>query len=116
MQILTLVGIAIKSSLSFTRKFELVSGWTALKVALPGAWNKDVREAAFGVLFGVVVGEKKGLRDSEEVWGSNVVCSSMLPAILAALDRELNERLFFEETEGMATLFVPLSHLLTPGI
>jgi hypothetical protein len=84
-QILKLVGLAIKASASFLRKFELVSGWTALKHAVPQAWSNEVQRASFDVLFGVV--------DDRIVVDRNmtVVCPHILPTILIALDHILNE-------------------------
>lgn len=84
-QILTLIGLAIKASASFARKFELVSGWTALRLTLPPTWNREVQETSFAVLFGCI-GQKA-------FKGQNltVTCPHVLPAVLTALDHSLNE-------------------------
>ncbi|RDB25611.1 Beige 1 [Hypsizygus marmoreus] len=37
---------------SFSRKFELISGWSVLKTVLPYCWDPRVNEAAFDVLLG----------------------------------------------------------------
>ncbi|KAF8882140.1 hypothetical protein BD779DRAFT_1544178 [Infundibulicybe gibba] len=51
-QLLLLIGISLNFSSSFSRKFELISGWNILKTVLPQCWDPVVNEAAFGVLLG----------------------------------------------------------------
>lgn len=86
-QVLTIIGLALKSSASFSRKFELVSGWTALKMTLPGAWNSDVQRTAFDILFGRIGENEKHQGPDQDV--SVVSCPYIAPAIIAALDRGL---------------------------
>ncbi|KAI0067044.1 beach-domain-containing protein [Artomyces pyxidatus] len=82
-QILRLIGVSLTVSRSFSRKFELVSGWTILKVVLPHVWDASVHTAAFQILLG-----PSG--EPENASGEPVVsCPSILPAILGALSRTL---------------------------
>ncbi|KAL5530973.1 hypothetical protein ACEPAG_3849 [Sanghuangporus baumii] len=84
--VLTIVGLALKASPSFARKFELASGWTALRLTLPDIWNDNIQQSAFNVLFG-----RAGTTDEEQGFLGNVsvVCPNIMPSILAALDRGL---------------------------
>lgn len=76
-QVLHLIGISLNASMTFSRKFELVSGWNVLKVVIPHVWDRVVQMAAFDVLFG---------RSDERTDRSFVVtCSHILPAIFASL-------------------------------
>ncbi|KAI5118373.1 hypothetical protein M0805_008701 [Coniferiporia weirii] len=81
--VLTIIRLALKSSTSFTRKFELVSGWTVLKMTLPTAWSTDVQKIAFDILFGRT-GESGESRQIQRT--PTVSCSLIAPAIIAALD------------------------------
>ncbi|PPQ94175.1 hypothetical protein CVT25_003811 [Psilocybe cyanescens] len=51
-QILNMISISIRVSNSFSRKFELVSGWSVLKTVLPNVWDPAVNKAAFDLLLG----------------------------------------------------------------
>ena len=82
-QILTIISLAQKSSTSFSRKFELVSGWTVLKVALPSAWNTEVQAVAFDILLGRTAGQE---RTPNTQRNPIIACSQIAPAIFAALD------------------------------
>lgn len=86
-QILLIIGLALHRSSSFSRKFELVSGWTVVKGALPGAWDPSVHVAAFDVLLGRVGCEVQTPRASNP---AKVTCPYIFPAILASLDRGLS--------------------------
>ncbi|KAI0261217.1 beach-domain-containing protein [Gloeopeniophorella convolvens] len=77
-QVLDLISTSLSRSKSFTRKFELVSGWTILKTVIPYAWDVDVHTAAFGILLG-----------HTEVEEPVVSCSHILPVILSSLTRLL---------------------------
>jgi len=79
--VLKLLTISVKSSSSFSRKFELVSGWNILKAVIPHAWDYSVQRAAFDLLLGWSEGEA---RESPIV-----VCPQILPAILTALKLSL---------------------------
>ena len=82
-QVLILLGISINASPSFSRKFELIGGWSVLKTVLPLAWDPSVNEAAFDILLGRVGGNKKsGVQE-----GQIVVCPHIIPAIFCALQR-----------------------------
>jgi hypothetical protein len=72
-------------SSSFSRKFELVSGWSILRIVLPSAWDPSVHEAAFDILLGRV-SEKKAAHTAS----LTVVCTHIVPAIFAALYRGLD--------------------------
>lgn len=80
-QVLHLVAISINASVSFSRKFELVSGWSVLKTVLPYAWDPSVHEAAFDILLG---------RSGTSSRDREIVCPYIIPAIFAALQRGLN--------------------------
>ena len=69
---------------SFSRKFELISGWTVLKTVLPNSWDADVQKAAFNVLFGRV---ENGKVQNDKP--PAVSCPFIMPAILSALDDQL---------------------------
>jgi hypothetical protein len=85
-QVLLLINISLSASQSFSRKFELVSGWSALKASLPGAWDPGVHEAAFDILLG-----RLRINNNNTVRGgsSEVACPHILPAILSALRKGL---------------------------
>jgi hypothetical protein len=87
-QILLLISLALKNSSSFSRKFELVSGWSVLRGALPGAWDPSVHVAAFDILLGRFSSD---IHQSPRAFNPpKVFCPYILPAILASLDRGLN--------------------------
>lgn len=77
-QVLDLITISLNRSKSFSRKFELVSGWTILKTVLPQAWNTNIHSAVFGILV-----------DQTQDQGPVVACSHILPAILNTLTKML---------------------------
>ena len=81
-QTLILLGLILNASPSFNRKFELVSGWSALKVILPPSWDPSVHSAAFDLLLGrvFIVGKTQHSSGS-----AKIVCPYILPAILASL-------------------------------
>ncbi|KAH9006451.1 beach-domain-containing protein [Lactarius hatsudake] len=77
-QVLDLIALSLNKSKSFSRKFELVSGWTIVKTVLPDAWDSNVHAAAFGILLG---------QDEGQV--PFVTCSHIFPAIMGSLTRLL---------------------------
>ena len=77
-QVLDLITISLNRSKSFSRKFELVSGWTILNTVLPHVWDVDVHCAAFRILV-----------DRTQDQGAVVACPHILPAILSSLNRIL---------------------------
>ncbi|KAI0273049.1 beach-domain-containing protein [Russula aff. rugulosa BPL654] len=77
-QVLDLITISLNRSKSFSRKFELVSGWTILNTVLPQVWDVDVHSAAFRILL-------DRAQDQEPV----VACPYVLPAIVNSLNRIL---------------------------
>ncbi|KAF9067929.1 beach-domain-containing protein [Rhodocollybia butyracea] len=81
-QILTIIGISIGTSISFLRKFELISGWNVLKTVLPSCWSSTVNELAFDVLLGRLLPNGERCAASEDY---PVVCPPMVPVILSAL-------------------------------
>ncbi|KAG8759860.1 hypothetical protein FRC14_004821 [Serendipita sp. 396] len=81
-QTLILLGLVLHSSPSFDRKFELVSGWTALKYILPAAWDPSVHVAAFDLLLGRVFISGKAPMNSP----TKVICPYILPTILSSLN------------------------------
>ncbi|KAL5513687.1 BPH1 [Sanghuangporus vaninii] len=84
--VLAIVGIAMRASSSFARKFELVGGWMALRLTLPDIWNDSIQQSVFDVLFGSVctTGEEQGV-----LGDVGVVCPNIMPSILAALEKGL---------------------------
>jgi hypothetical protein len=85
-QVLLLIGIGLNTSTSFSRKFELVSGWSILKMVVPLAWDPSVHEAAFDILLGRTGPHKKSVGSAN----NTVVCMQIVPAILCALQRGLS--------------------------
>ena len=75
--VLRMISTALGVSTSFSRKFELVSGWNVLKLVLPYAWDATVQDAAFDVLLG-------RSRDKREIVPT-VVCPHVVPAIFTSL-------------------------------
>lgn len=81
-QILRLLQLGLKSSTSFSRKFELVSGWTTLRTVLPYGWSKDVHVVAFDIMFHRPGGDQMGQKV--------VTCPQIVPAIFASLQVQLD--------------------------
>ena len=82
--VLHLVAISLGVSSSFSRKFELVNGWTIFRMVLPCAWDPSVHEAAFDILLGRIAATKVAHTTS-----TTVACAHIVPAIFAALHRGL---------------------------
>lgn len=89
-QVLDLITISLNRSKSFSRKFELVSGWTILKTVLPRVWDVDIHSAVFGILL-----------DQAKDQGPVVACSHILPAILSSLTRMLVAVAQDQPTQGI---------------
>lgn len=85
-QILHIIGLALKTSASFIRKFELISGWTVLRGVLPASWDQRVQNASFDVLLGRV--GVSGVHESNRV--PTVSCPNIITVILGALQHGLN--------------------------
>ncbi|KIM43842.1 hypothetical protein M413DRAFT_26133 [Hebeloma cylindrosporum] len=101
-QTLNLIGISIRVSSAFSRKFELVSGWNVLRTILPAVWDPEVNRAAFDLLLGrtsltLGVGGSQAptptsatRRDEQERTTSTTVsCTHILPTIISALQTGL---------------------------
>ncbi|KAK0199746.1 beach-domain-containing protein [Desarmillaria ectypa] len=84
-QVLLIIGISVKISASFTRKFELISGWSILKTVLPTCWDPSVNEAAFDILLG-----RTGTTKVDTQGHNAVICPQIVPAIFAALHTGLD--------------------------
>ncbi|KAF5339895.1 hypothetical protein D9611_009101 [Ephemerocybe angulata] len=82
--ILRLVNICLLYTSSFSRKFELISGWSVMKTVLPTAWSLEVSGAAFDILLGRFNTETD--IDSYTV----VACQGIMPSILTALGHGLS--------------------------
>ena len=95
-QVLNLIITSLDYSLSFSRKFELVSGWAYLKTVLPGAWSPGVQAAVFKVLLG-----KDWDSQSGDI--ASVSCPYIISAILASLERVLNNVLSPLDVGGTAS-------------
>ena len=78
-QVLDLIALSLNKSKSFSRKFELVSGWTIVKTVLPDVWDANIHATAFGILLG-----------QDESQGPFVTCSHIFPTILGSLTRLLS--------------------------
>lgn len=81
-QVLRMLQLGLKSSTSFSRKFELVSGWATLRTVLPYGWSHNVQHAAFDILMGPAGSDQ----DSQRV----VTCPHIMPVILASLQIQLD--------------------------
>ncbi|RXW16665.1 hypothetical protein EST38_g9189, partial [Candolleomyces aberdarensis] len=79
LRILQLINICLRYTSSFSRKFELISGWSVMKTVLPGAWSFEVNEAGFDILLGRF--DVTADPDSYTV----VTCQGITPTILGAL-------------------------------
>ncbi|KAG6831011.1 hypothetical protein H0H92_013198 [Tricholoma furcatifolium] len=84
-QILTLIGVSNTISSSFARKFELISGWSVLKTVLPYCWDPRVDQTCFDIL----LGRFNHIKKSPAQMPNTVVCPSIFPAILSALQSGL---------------------------
>ncbi|KAF8652783.1 hypothetical protein AX16_004175 [Volvariella volvacea WC 439] len=77
-------GYAVYSS--FGRKFELVGGWSYLRMVLKECWDPSVNEAALDVLLGRTriqgLGQEQGAKQAQSKDG---LCTYMVPVILTAL-------------------------------
>jgi hypothetical protein len=80
-QILVLIAVSNRVSASFSRKFELISGWSVLKTVLPSCWDPSVNEAALDILLG-------RLEDTKREPGT-IVCPNIVPTIFCALQAGL---------------------------
>jgi hypothetical protein len=103
---LSLIGISINFSSSFTRKFELISGWSILKAILPYCWDLSVHQASIDILLGRC-SYIKGL----DVQDSNtVVCPNIVPAIISAMHTGLvavaNNSQTSNAVEGVHTVWI----------
>ena len=90
--VLRLISTALSISTSFSRKFELVSGWNILKLILPHAWDASVQDAAFDIL----MGRSRDKRDVVPV----VICPHIVPSIFSSLKMCLDMSRISEDTEG----------------
>ncbi|KAG6916308.1 hypothetical protein DXG01_007465 [Tephrocybe rancida] len=84
-QVLTLIGVSNTISPSFSRKFELISGWSVLKTVLPYCWDPRVNQTSFDIL----LGRFNHIKKSPLQTPNTVVCPNMVPAILSALQTGL---------------------------
>jgi hypothetical protein len=84
-QILTLIGVSIMISSSFSRKFELISGWSVLKTVLPYCWDPSVNQIAFDIL----LGRFPHLKQPTSRDPHTIVCPNIVPAILSAMQTGL---------------------------
>ena len=80
-QILRLIEICLRTSTSFIRKFELVSGWNILKTVLPHGWSTSVQAAAIDILM--------AQPDANGSPSLVVVCPQILPAVFSCLQSDL---------------------------
>lgn len=90
--VLRMISTALGVSTSFSRKFELVSGWNVLKLMLPYGWDQSVQDAAFDILLG-------RSRDKREIVPT-VVCPHIVPIIFSSLRMALDSSRMSEDAEG----------------
>ncbi|KAG5645386.1 hypothetical protein DXG03_006339 [Asterophora parasitica] len=83
-QILTLIGVSNTISPSFSRKFELISGWNVLKTVLPYCWDPSVNQ----IVFDILLGRFEHIKQLTAV-PNTVVCPNIVPAILSVLQTGL---------------------------
>ena len=79
-QILRLIAISLRASSSFSRKFELASGWSILKAVIPYGWCEETQKAAFEILFGSMEGQTEGV----------VTCAHIVPPLFGVLQSQLD--------------------------
>ena len=83
-QILNLIGVSVRLSDSFIRKFELVSGWNVLKTVIPGCWDARIHRAVFDILTGQSSSSGKLDAGHDTNW-----CTYIIPTILCSLQAGL---------------------------
>lgn len=83
--ILRFIAICLAGSGSFSRKFELVSGWSVLRMILPKSWDPSVHEWAFNIL----LGRSPSHTPNEKPASTVVSCPQITAVILSALRRGL---------------------------
>ncbi|KAL1717715.1 beach-domain-containing protein, partial [Schizophyllum commune] len=83
--VLRMISLSLKKSITFIRKFELISGWSVLKTVLPVAWDAEVADAAFDV----ALGRDWRVADAKANAEQQIVCPNIVPAILSALQTGL---------------------------
>ncbi|KAJ7454045.1 beach-domain-containing protein [Mycena galericulata] len=89
-QILILIAISINMSPAFSRKFELISGWSVLKTVLPSCWDPSVNEAALDILLGRL-GPSRTPENGHANGNASVkiACPYIVPTIFCALQAGL---------------------------
>lgn len=87
-RVLRLIQLSLASTGNFGRKFELVSGWSVLRIVLPDAWDEDVRIACFDMLMGRQWADVPKKTNQDE-W-TIVMCPNVVPAIFGALQSSLD--------------------------
>lgn len=83
-QVLGMLGLSLKASVSSGKNFELASGWGVLKTVLPPVWDRSVHDAALDILPG-----RSGDRFSDDS-GSPQMVSVFLFALYQGLSIENN--------------------------
>ncbi|KAG1810733.1 hypothetical protein EV424DRAFT_1422048 [Suillus variegatus] len=83
-QVLGMLGLSLKASVSSGKNFELASGWGILKTVLPPVWDRSVHDAALDILPG-----RSGDRFSDDS-GSPQMVSVFLFALYQGLSIENN--------------------------
>lgn len=98
-QVLMIINLTLSQSSNgaFNRKFDLVGGWSVLRVVLPRAWDPSVYVAAFDLLLGRVP-NSGGLSATDKSPLSAsvpntefIACPHILPSILIVLSNGLSE-------------------------
>jgi len=79
--VLTLIGIGNTIGPSFSRKFELINGWSVLKTVIPRCWDSNVKKAAFDILLGR---SSVAQQSSSQTLGA-IACPNIVPTILSAM-------------------------------
>ncbi|KAG2136966.1 uncharacterized protein EDB93DRAFT_1253823 [Suillus bovinus] len=78
-QVISILGLILKASMSSSKNFELASGWSILKTVLPRVWDRSVHDAALDILPG-----RNGDRSSDDS-GSLQMLSVFLFALYQGL-------------------------------
>ncbi|KAF7969330.1 hypothetical protein HWV62_27717 [Athelia sp. TMB] len=84
-QVLSLIAMSLRISSSFSRKLELVDGWSILRIVVPSAWDPSVHQTVFDILLGRTSDQVKA-----HTTGTTVVCPNIVPTIFAALSHGLD--------------------------
>ena len=107
-QVLSLIAMSLRISSSFSRKLELVDGWSILRIVVPSAWDPSVHQAVFDILLGRTSDQVKA-----HTTGTTVVCPNIVPTIFAALSHGLDTIAKHSPPETLSVDDVPIGAVST---